>query len=90
MSKAMIGIVAGLALTLSTAWAGEKSTNEKGRSAAVAGQESGKVSQRGELARGGVVQVASDRRAMTESKEVRASHEERWIKEREGYRDGGY
>ena len=43
-----------------------------------------------ESAAGNIVEVASDRRVMTESKEVRASHDERWLREREGYRDGGY
>ena len=90
MSKAMFGIVAGLALTMSTAWAGDEKAKEKAGSDPAATQESREVGKRGELAAGGVVQVASDHRPMTESKDVRASHEERWIVEREGYRDGGY
>jgi hypothetical protein len=91
MSKRTFGIVAGLALTVSPAWAGDekpeaKVVDESAASKSVATLESTKASE----SAGSVIEVASDRRALTESKEVRASHEERWMLEREGYRDGGY
>jgi hypothetical protein len=92
MSKRTFGIVAGLALTVSPAWAGDekpeaKVVDESAASESAASLESTKAS---ESAAGRVIEVASARRALTESKDVRASHEERWLLEREGYRDGGY
>jgi hypothetical protein len=89
MSKAMFGIAATVALAMSSAWAGDEKSDEKATGDTVASRESRKVSH-DETAAGNIVEVASDRRVMTESKEVRASHDERWLREREGYRDGGY
>jgi hypothetical protein len=87
MLKGTFGIVAGLALTLSPAWAGDEKPKAKAAGESGATVKSAKAS---ESATGGVVEVASARRALTESKDVRASHEARWLIERQGYRDGGY
>jgi hypothetical protein len=87
MLKGTFGIVAGLALTLSPAWAGDEKPKAKAADKSAATVKSAKAT---ESATGGVVEVASARRALAESKEVRTSHEARWMIEREGYRDGGY
>lgn len=89
MSKAIFGITAAVALAMSPAWAGDEKSDEKATGDTVASTETRKVSH-DESAAANIVEVASARREMTESKEVRASHDERWLREREGYRDGGY
>jgi hypothetical protein len=88
----MFGIAAALGLAISPAWAGDEKSEEKAASDTVASKESGKsksVSER-ESATGIVVEAGRDSGTMRESNEVRASSDERWLREREGYRDGGY
>lgn len=96
MSKAMWGIGTALALAISPAWAGDEKSDEQSASDAGASTASERVGQ-GESATFSVVDASHDSGTMKESTEVRASQEEartseneRWLREREGYRDGGY
>ncbi len=87
MSKAMFGIATALALAMSPAWAGDEKSDERAASDTVASRESESVSK---SATDSVVEAGRDSGTMKESNEVRASYDERWLREREGYRDGGY
>jgi hypothetical protein len=91
MSKAMFGIATALALAMSPAWAGDEKSDEKAASDTVASRESKSESVSvSKSATGSVVEAGRDSGTMKESTEVRASYDERWLREREGYRDGGY
>ena len=91
MSKAMFGVATVLALAMSPAWAGdEKAGDEAARKPTVANAEtkSESVTESGNVS---VIEAGRDSVTMKESAEVRAAlDEQRWIREREGYRDGGY
>lgn len=93
MSKAMFGFATALALTMSTAWAEDEKADEKVATETVASTESATESKSvsaSESATGSGVEAGRDRGTMKESSEVRASFDARWLREREGYRDGGY
>lgn len=96
MSKATFGIAAAVGLAISPAWAGDEKSDDKSTSDAGASSASERVGQ-GESATFSVVDASHDSGTMKESTEVRASQDEsksseneRWLREREGYRDGGY
>ena len=88
--------VAGLALAASAlAWAGEKSSDEKGvrgssRATVQARAGASVASQRPSSATVVVSSYRSDARSARSSAEVRPFSQARWLQEREGYRDGGY
>ncbi len=91
MSKAMFAVAAALALAVSPAWAGDEKSDEKATSGAVATtKHKAKAKSASEGATVRVTEAGRDSATMKESNKVRASHEERWLREREGYRDGGY
>lgn len=96
MSRTMIGIAAVLALIMSQAWAGdeqgedEQAATDAAASSTVAEEGAAEGVTRTATATEAEVEASRGRGAMTESSGVRASHEERWLREREGYRDGGY
>jgi hypothetical protein len=91
MSKALFGIAAAMALATSPAWAGDEKSDEKAASHTVASTESvAKSESVTQSATDSAVEAGRASGTMKESNEVRASFEERWLREREGYRDGGY
>jgi hypothetical protein len=94
MSKAMFVVAAALGLAVSPAWAGEEKSDERAASDTVARPEEESASKNVSVTDGPtavVVEAGRDGATMKESNEVRASHDEqRWLREREGYRDGGY
>ncbi len=92
MSKALFGIAAALALTTSPAWAGDEKPSMKATSHTVASRQGtstseGKDKGKGNRATGRV--TGSDSGAV-ESNGSRPFDQERWLREREGLRDGGY
>jgi hypothetical protein len=91
MSKAIFGVVTVLALAMSQAWAGdEKAGDEAASKTTVAKAETKSESV---TVSGSGSEAGRDNATMKESAEVRAAlaeEQERWIREREGYRDGGY
>jgi hypothetical protein len=97
MTRAMFGIATSLALVISPAWAeDEESVEQAAASGAVANariepaQIQPEASVVDDFTSTPRVDAGRDSAAMKESTEVRAAHEERWLREREGYRDGGY
>jgi hypothetical protein len=91
MSKAIrFGIVAALAVASSPAWAGDEYTSDTPSSSESTSGDETKTADEKASATGIVVEPASGSAMPRESKEVRASFEERWLRDREGFRDGGY
>lgn len=96
MSKAMFGFGAALVLAMSTAWAGDEKSDEKAASGNTVAASDTVASRQNESksvsksSTDSVIEAGRDSGAMKESNEVRASFDERWLREREGYRDGGY
>jgi hypothetical protein len=95
MTRATFGIA--LALVISPAWAAdEESVEQAAASGAVAKariepvQIQPEASIVDDFTRPPSVDAGRDTAAVEESTEVRAANEERWLREREGYRDGGY
>jgi hypothetical protein len=93
MTKAMFGIATALALVMSSAWASDEKSEGKAAGGTVAKvakadmeSESKGVTDSGT---GSAAEPSGDRAATNEA-EAKAAHEERWLREREGYRDGGY
>jgi hypothetical protein len=94
MSKAIgFGIAAALVLASAPAWGGdEKATSDTPPSSESKSVVVDENEIPGEIvtASGSAVEAGSSRATPMESDEVRASFEERWLREREGLRDGGY
>ena len=99
MKKTIFGIATVLALTTTSAFAGNEKPSEKSsgdariskdgpsRSKGVTAIASGRGEVRVARADAGTTgSSSSDMRAV----DVNASHAERWLVERDGYRDGGY
>jgi hypothetical protein len=100
MTKAMFGIAAALALVMTPAWAGDEKSDEKATRDTVASSERAGKSMT-KVASHSARKSASERDAgsvaqagtgngKADSSDAEASHAERWLVEREGYRDGGY
>jgi hypothetical protein len=95
MTKAMFGIASALALVMAPAWAGDEDETATSDTVAESKGEGKIVTVEESSTRG--VEAGRDSATMKESDEVRASHANqgamdsaRWLREREGYRDGGY
>jgi hypothetical protein len=92
MTKAVFGIAVALALVSSSAWAEEEKSQEQTKSDAVSvrnGEPRHKLVQaratpRIDAGRDGTMAASQP------SSEAKLSDEERWLRDREGYRDGGY
>jgi hypothetical protein len=97
MVRAMFGIATSLALVISPAWAAEKEAVEQAAASGVVAKariEPAQVQPEASIVNDFTstpsVDAGRDNAAMEESTEVRAAHEEQWLRVREGYRDGGY
>ena len=99
MSKAIrFGVAAGLALTASApAWAGDEKAGEKAaRDKATTGERASADTSKPTSGKGAGVEAGmgsrspGDATVVKASYDVKASRNERWLREREGYRDGGY
>jgi hypothetical protein len=97
MMKALFGIVAGLALGVAPGWASGERMDEEGARAFVVTDggtgSSGDVRPASDSA--SASEAGHDRAAIEETAETKGSRdpkhdEDRWMREREGYRDGGY
>lgn len=87
--------VAGVALAASAlAWAGERSSDEKGVRGSSRATVQARASASAQRPSSATVVVSSyrsmDARTARGSPEVRPFSQARWLQEREGYRDGGY
>jgi hypothetical protein len=100
MRKAMYGMAGALAVAIAPAWASDVSAGEKGTGNAAASRESTRMAAKtaapkrvskgvSEGGTGSAVPAANDGVEL-QPIDVNAPHAERWLVEREGYRDGGY
>jgi hypothetical protein len=99
MAKAIrFGVAAGLALTASApAWAGDEKAEEKAArgeattSERASADRSKPTGDKGAGAEAGMGSRSPEAATVVKaSYDVKASRNERWLQEREGYRDGGY
>jgi hypothetical protein len=98
MTKAMFGVAGALALTIAPAWAEDVKSDEKAAVDTAAAAERTNVTRtamKGEskrVAEGGAASAApaASGSGTAEPIDVTLPDAERWLVEREGYRDGGY